>query len=112
MFRDSSIPHIKPRSDHEIRQAAAWFAWDALENHAATYESVGELLSMLGLDRPALEQQREREEPCWPYAGTQRGLNIHFKSYTKSCGPCRLVQDERRAEPARRLGITHEGTIA
>lgn len=112
MFRDSTIPRLLPRPDHEIRRAAAWFAWEILENHAASYKAVEEILSMLGLDRPGLEQLREREEPCWPYGGTLRGLNIHRKSYTYPCGPCKMVRDIERAAPAVRLGITHEGTIA
>lgn len=111
-FRDSTIPRVPPRPDHEIRQAAAWYAWDALKTHMSPFEEVGELLSMLGLDRPALEQQREREEPCWPYGGTLRGLNIHRKSYTYPCGPCKIMRDNERQAPARRLGITHEGTIS
>lgn len=112
MFRDSTIPRLLPRSPEEIRMAAAWWAWDALEHFPGNYDMAELALSMLGLDRPALEQQREREEPCWPYGGSTRGLNIHFKSYTQPCEPCKLVRDDRRAQPARRLGIQHEGTIA
>ena len=109
MFRDSSLPRVPPRSDAEIRQAAAWYAWDAIQNHAATYDEVGTVLEMLGLDRDA-QDRHDREEPCWPYGGTSRGLNIHRKSYTYPCDPCRVVQDEQRRAPARQLGIQHEGT--
>lgn len=111
MFRESSIPHVPPRPLEEIRQAAAWFAWGALE-HDPDPDALEEILAMLGLDRDGVEFAQEREEPCWPYGGTSRGLNIHFKSYTHPCGPCTMVREERRAQPARRLGITHEGTIA
>lgn len=112
-FRESSITRVLPRPDFEIRQAAAWFAWDALA-HAGSgaYAAVEEVLAVLGLDRPALDQQREREEPCWPYGGSMRGVNIHRKSYTYPCGPCKIIRDNERQAPARRLGITHEGMVS
>lgn len=112
MFRDSTIPRVLPRPDHEIRWAACWWAWDALKRYPGDYGMVEMVLAALGLDRPGLEQLREREEPCWPYGGTSRGLNIHFKSYTNPCEPCRIVRDARRGATARALGITHEGTVA
>lgn len=111
MFRDSSINRVLPRPAHETRAAAAFFAFLVIGNGYGR-EEVEETLSILGLDREALEMVKERQEPCWPYGGTSRGLNIHLKSYTYPCEPCKLVRDERRASCARRLEISHEGTIA
>lgn len=108
VFQELKSGAIPPRSGEEIRLAAGWFAHGAVQ----CGEDPALYLGMMGLDRAGLDEDKAHREPCWPYAGTLRGYNIHLRSYTRCCGACAGIRDEMTGRVRARFGITHDGVVA
>lgn len=70
-----------------------------------------EALDALGLHEELWDREREEHLACWPYTGTSRGLNTHFRTSTRVCVSCAVVRQERYAARMAELHLDPEGII-
>lgn len=110
IFSDQRLPPVVPRSAQEIHKAQVNLAALALQQEEPE-KWLSEVLDALGLRQEAVEQERARQAPCWPFAGTLRGYNIHLRSYTDCCVPCERIRREYLDAPLVRLGLDPKGMI-
>ena len=109
VFADQSLPPVQPRRPEELRQAQLNLADMALEK-ATPAEWLTDVLDALGLRQEVIAREEARKEPCWPYAGTKRGVGLHLRTYTHCCSMCAAKRQEGLAAKRARLGLD-EGVI-
>lgn len=111
IFADQSLPPVQPRSRTELLNAQLKLAEMALEQKTAPpAEWLADVLDALGLRHEVIELSRARKEPCWPYAGTKRGVSLHLRTYTHFCAACLATRQEELAAKTARYGLP-EGVI-
>lgn len=111
IFADQSLPPVQPRSAPELLNAQLKLAEIALEQETTAPETwLRDVLDALGLRHEVIELSRARKEPCWPYAGTKRGVNLHLRTYTHFCATCLVTRQEELAAKTARFGLP-EGVI-
>jgi hypothetical protein len=109
IFADQSVGPTKPRSKTELLNAQLNLADMALEK-ADPQEWLSDVLDALGLRQEIIERDKARREPCWPYAGTRRGVSLHLRTYSHFCPACASTRQEHLAAKRALLGLD-EGVI-
>lgn len=109
---------IRTRSNEELANAQINLAGMALEHPDLTTDEereawLREVLEYLALDAP-IQRKKKKLLPvaCWPYTGTERGYNVHLRTYTTPCVVCTREHDRITTERHKKMGIDHEGRIA
>lgn len=106
------------RSNEELSNAQINLAGIAVEHPDLTTDEereawLREVLEYLALDQP-IHRKKKKLLPvaCWPYTGTERGYNVHLRTYTTPCSVCVREHGRITAEKHKQMGIDHEGRIA
>lgn len=108
----------RPRSNAELADAQLNLAGLAAEHPDLKTDEEREawlrdVLEYLGLEKPiARKQKKLLPLACWPYTGTERGYNVHLRTYTDPCVVCQQKHDFLMSEKFKAMGIDHEGVIA
>lgn len=107
-----------PRSPAELANAQIRLAALALEHPDLTTDEEREawlkdVLEYLGLDHK-ITRKHKKQAPlaCAPYTGSERGYNVHLRTYTTPCIMCFREHKKMTEEHHRSMGIDHEGEIS
>lgn len=109
IFADQSMGPTEPRNAEELRNAQLNLAEMALHKEDPE-EWLRDVLDSLGLRAEVIELDKAKKEPCWPFAGTKRGYNLHLRTYSHCCALCQDVRDAERKAKTASLGLA-EGVI-
>lgn len=107
---DQSMAPVPPRDPQDLYKAQLNLADMALAQPDPE-AWLRDVLDALALRAEIWDRVRKEQMVCWPYTGTSRGLNTHFRTSTRVCGSCESIRQERYAARMSALSLDPEGII-